>query len=344
MAEIFTDFAQLKSFIGGGINTSMDIRSLEPVIYDTARAHLVPYLSQTFYDSMVAAATSGSPTAPQTALLPFIRRALAKLTIYEYQKIGNVEMGESGLHRIETETRKSAYKYQEKNYKDYFLIGGYNDIETMLKFLSDNAGQYTTWANTDEALAHRNSILNYSSQFRLSVQRDCDRWTFETLRPLIQFATEFQIQQVIPVALYDGLITRYKAVTLTAPEKELLTRMRKAIAHRAISEAIKQRWVQYKDGRVSVTEYFGDSADANQTLPPQAFTSVYWQGDMMSQQYTKYWIKYMNDNPTLFPTAFDVASGGTSTDTDAWHINSSTEAEEAAYNRVQEMKKPIFSM
>lgn len=343
MAEIFTDFAQFKTFIGGAINTSLDMRSLAPVIADTARSHLVPYLSQAFYDEMVTAA-AGSPTAAQTALLPYMRKALAKLTMHEYLKIGNVEFGESGLHRIETDTRKAAYKYQERNYSYFFLTKGYDDIETMTKYLSDNAGLYPTWSGTDEAAAHRDMLLNYSAQIRATVQRDCDRWTFETLKPMINTAMIFQVREVIPAQLYDSLVTKYKAGSLTDKEKELLTRIRTAVAHRAISEGIKQRWIQYQGGRVVAIENFGDSADSNLTLPPQAFTSVYWQGDMISQQYTRYWVDYMKTNAADFPLAFDTASGGTNTDTDAWHINTDEENEAAACARITAMKKPIFSM
>ncbi len=329
MAEIFTDIAQFKAQIGGAINTSIDMRSIEPVIADAARTHIVPYLGATYYNELVTAA-AGTPNAAQNAVLAYLRKALAKITMYEYMKVANVQFGEMGLHRVETENRKSAYRYQERDYSNYMVTNGYNDIESMLRFLSDNYTTYTTWANSEEGLEHRSSVLAYAAHVRLYVQSGCDRWSYETLRPLIKGATEYGIKRLMPAQLYNSIVTKIRTNALNSDDKILVGLLRTAIANMAIAKGIKENWIKLERGNVVVIELFGEQSSENRTSPSATLSSIYWQSEMNAQQYNRLWIEQIERNPTLYPLAYDVASGGTNTDADAWHINTAAEAEAIA--------------
>lgn len=343
MAQLFSTFAQFKAQIGGAINTSVDLESLAPVIEDAARTHLVPFLGQSFYDALVAG-IAGTPTVAQTALVPFVRKALAKLTMFEYLKTSNVQFGESGLHRIENENRKSAYRYQEREYSDYQLTSGYNDIETMLKFLSDNQAQYPTWVSTDEAQMHLNSLCNYAAQVRVTVQRQCDRFTFETLRPAMSAATEFGIKKLIPVALYNDLLTKYKASTLSTLEKNVVLMIRAAVFNTAISHAITEGWIKYDKGTIVVHELFGEQSSINKTSPQASLSMVVWQNEINALRYNELLNMYIRDNKASFLIAFDTASGGSNTSADAWHIDTAAEASAKADLQADNRKKGIVAL
>ncbi len=98
MAELFgSNFSDFKFYTGGRLNTSIELKSIESTIYETARRHVVPFLSLSEYQALVTAAAA-VPNAAQTALLPYVKRAVAVLTMYEWSKVGGVEMGDSGLH------------------------------------------------------------------------------------------------------------------------------------------------------------------------------------------------------------------------------------------------------
>jgi hypothetical protein len=327
MAELFTSIAEVKAHVGGAISTSLELSSIEPVIYDTARRHIVPYLSGSEYAALVAAHAANTMTAAQTALLPFVRKPLALLTMYEYGKVGGIEFGEGGIHRNESETKKAAFRYQEKAYSEYALEKGYDALELMLKFLSDNAVTYTGWAATEEADAHRTPLLNYAGDFRRALQVNCDRYTFECLRPIVASVEAFGVRAMLPVAFWTHLVANHKAGTLTASEKELRARIRTAIGHRALQEAIALHWVQTRSGRISVVEEFGEQSQFNRTMPvSQPAGAANLAQQVWADRHTAYWRQYICDHPAEFALVFDVASGGTNPAADAWHIPTTAEA------------------
>jgi hypothetical protein len=340
MAELFSSISDVKAHVGGAISQTLELTSIEPVVYDTARRHLVPYMGQAFYDTMVTAHAANTMTAAQTALLPFVRRPLALLTMYEYAKVGGIEFGEGGIHRNESDTKKAAYRYQEKQYSEYTLEKGYDAIETLLQFLTDNATTYATWSASPEADAHRAPLLNYAAQFRRAANVGCDRYTFDCLRPIIANVEAFGVRALLPTAFWDHFAAAHKAGTLTAPEKELHARIQVAIAHRALQEAITQHWVQAKSGRIVVRDEFGEQNQFNLTSPSlqPAGASHYAQG-VLSDRHTAWWKQYICDHPEDFDLVFDVASGGTNTAADAWHIPAGDEIEAAAVAESQRKQR-----
>lgn len=338
-AELFTSFADFKTYVGGRANTSIKIESLEATIYETARRHITPWLSQALYDELV---TGTGLTAAETALIPYVKRPLAILTMYEYSKVGAIEVGESGMHRIESESRKSAYRYQEREYKEDALEKGYNALEILLKYLDTNKADFSTWAASDEGLAHRTPLLNYAADFRLLTLPECDRYTFECIRPIISEVEMFGVRKQLPAGFWSGFITRHLAGTLTTAEKMLRTYMRQSIAHRSIREAIEQRWIRIDKGRVAVHEDFGDQRNTNMTMPTGTGGGLYNSHMTASDRFTSLWLDYIKTNSASFPTVFDADSGGTNADADAWHINTTDEQDTADTALVETKSLPVY--
>jgi hypothetical protein len=334
---MFKTFADLKRYCGGGINASIDLRSLLPVIEEAAQYHIVPVLGQDLYDSFLSAFTTETLTATQLALLPYVQRPLAKLAIYEYSKVGDVEFGDAGIRRIENETVKSAFKYQVITLREYFLEKGYNDIEGLLKFLDKNSGDYPQWTGSDEGLAHRAAWLRYSSTFRTLLSIECDRYTFQSLMPYINMAQQWMVSLTMPAMLHTDILAKINTGTLSPVEKQLVRLVNLAVGARAMSEAVKNQWIHQKGGRIYVVEEFGEQGAVNRTMPNQVDNHRYWQSDMASAQYNNAWRDFIFNNKATFPQAFDTASGGINTQPDAWHVDTPQEVEEK--KRIDERRK-----
>lgn len=340
-AELFPTFNDFKTYVGGRINKSIELASLESTIYETARRHITPWLTQALYDKLVVG--SGLSTA-ETNLIPYVKRPLAILTMYEWSKVASVEVGESGIHRIESESRKSAYRYQERAYQDDAREKGYDALEGMLRYLDTNKTDLSSWASSDEGLTHRTPLLNYASDFRTLALPECDRYTYECIRPIIGEVELFAVQKLLPSAFWSGFISRHIAGTLTTAEKALRKYMRQAIAHRAIEEAVRQRWIRIDGGRIAIHEDYGDQRNTNLTMPSTTGGSLFSIHAIWSDRWNAVWVDYIKSNPDDFPTVFDEASDGTNTDTDAWHINTTDEQTEADAATVTEKSKPILRL
>lgn len=341
MAELFSTLDELKAHIGGAISQTVELTSLAPVIADTARRHLVPYLSLEVYTDLVAA-HAGTPDTEQAALIPYVQRTLALLTMYEYGKVGGVEFSEGGIHRTETEQRKTAYRYQEKQYSEYMLQKGYDALEEMLRFLTDNVGDYIDWAVSDAAEYHYSPLLYYASEYRKLLNVQCDRYTFECLRPIIAEVESFAVESLVPRAFWIAFKEAHIEDTLTSDEVALRTRMCKAIAHRTMQEAITQHWIQVVNGRIIVTEEFGEQSQVNRTAPIQGIGGMgHTAQQLWADRHTAYWRQYILDNPDEFPLVFDEDSGGDNTEDDAWHINTEDEAALADVANKDRLNSPV---
>lgn len=342
MAELFSTFAQFKAHVGGGISTSLELSSLAPVIADTAQRHLVPYLGADVYADLVDVWENNSANSQEEDLILKIQRPLALLTMYEYSKIGGIEFSEGGMHRNESDTRKSAYRYQEKQYSTYMLEKGYDALEEMLIFLEDHIGTYSDWAATEEAMAHLSPLLNYARDFRFLGNMQCDRYTFECLKPIIAEIESFGVQALLPQAFWTYYQGQHIDDDLTPEEVILRGRIRKAIVHKTLEEAQRQQWIQVLGGRVFLTEEFGEQSQVNKTSPtnsPAALHSI--AHNVWADRHTSYWKKYICDNPEDFPLVFDEASGGDNTDADAWHINTDEENAAADVAETARLQKPV---
>lgn len=343
MAELFNTIDELKQFVGGNLNRTVELDSIAPIVHDAAVRHIVPYLSLSEYKALVTAHAANDLSPAQTALLPYVRRALANLAVYEYSDTASVQMGESGLFRVESDTHKAVFRYQEKAFREKMLTAGYQALEEMLLFLSTTTGDYAAWAATPEANAHRGLLLNYAADFRRVGLADCDRWTYETLRPIINTVQEFAVQAIVPKAFWSGYLSRFKAGSLTTAEKELLRLHRLAIANYTIEQAVRLQQVQVTKGRVVVVEEFGEQSQVNRTSPVAGNASaVAFQHQVINGVYTNAWRKYLTNNVGSFPTAFDAASGGTNADTDAWHIDTAEEQAAKATALNDSLNQPVM--
>ena len=342
MAELFNTLNEFKGFVSGHINQTVELASLEADIHTAGQRHIVPLLGAADYTALVTAHANSNLNPSQTGLLPYVRRALAHLAQYEYSATASVQMGESGLFRTESDTHKSAYRYQEKAYREKALADGYQALEEMLRFLSNNQGNYSTWAASEEGQAHLNGLLNYAADFRRVGVAEVDRYTYECLRPIINTVQEFAVQALLPATFWAGYMTRYKAGQLTTQEKELLRRQRLAIANWTLQEAIALHQVQQVGNRVVVVEEFGEQSQVNRTAPVLTNAMLSSMAHRaVTAVYTNSWITYIRSNAGSFPTIYDVASGGSNGSSDAWHIDTPEEIAAKMENEDTRMRQPV---
>lgn len=253
--DLFSTIAEFKAHIGGGGNVSLDIDSIGPIVNSTAHRHLMKWIGEPLYNDLSAKIEAGTAlTAAEQSLLPFIRKPLAMLTMHEYAKIGAIQFGEEGIHRIERDDHKTAYKYQENQYKEFMLENGYEAIETMLKFLeTSTAGTYPLWENNARSL-NRELFINYASEFRAVYAHYISRYTFENIRPLIDDVSGAVFVPLLGQTEYDNLKTAIASKNSSAVQQSLINLIQRAVAAFAIEEGMKREWVKLDKGNVVQTD------------------------------------------------------------------------------------------
>jgi len=300
---LFTDIADFQNYVGGATNKSMDMRSLSPWIEKTAENHIMPWLGRTLWDDLVTKVAEGSISSGSAdeKLLIKVCSPLAMLTMYEYSFIGAIQFGEAGLFRLETEEYKSAYKYQEANYRESMLNNGYEGIELMQRFLHENADNYQTWDHKDKS---RSLIINYASELRDAYSKYISRYTFEIIRSLIEDVELFALVPVLGQAQYDDIKAAILVNTFSDPQKKLLKYLRKVVGNFAIHEGVLRQWVLI-DGRNVIQNVQRSIDSSQQSLPPESGSSavslLLMQADKYANRYISFITDYLNDNIDDYP-------------------------------------------
>lgn len=316
MAHLINSTADLQQQLGGAINTSLEFDSIKPFLNDAYQKHIEPWMSAAFYKIVVDTDVSEMETDPYEDLRPLICSALARLALYEYLPYAVVQLSNSGMHREETENRKSSYKYQEIQYRRAMLTSGYDAIERLVEYLvtQRSVTAYAQWV-TDGGMKRARATLLYSAaQMREAFSRNIDRYAFETLRPLISDVETFGIRAAIPKTLWERLRTAVLTGSAEAQEDAdiaLLTIMRRAIAGWAMREGLIRGWIQYQGNAVMHVELSdANGLQSERAAEPQAVSAWLNREESWSNRHMSDARQLIYDNPDDYPEAFDGA--------DAW--------------------------
>lgn len=254
---IIRTISELKNFIGGAGNVSLNIADIQPFLDLVGQQHLRPWLGNTTY----AALEAETIVAPYAALLSFVQRPLAFLAMLEYVKVNAIMISGAGNFRIESDEKKTAYKYQENQYRAVMQEQGWESIERMLRYLDENSTTFTAWAADEARKNHRGLFINYAEDFRNLYGKTISRYIFETLRPVIEEVEDTALLPYFGTPFFDALKTDIQDNTLAGKRKELVRLAQKVIVHFSIREGIKRNWVKFEGDRVVQTE----------TLEPQGY-------------------------------------------------------------------------
>jgi hypothetical protein len=252
---------------------------------------------------LVVASEASDPTEEQTDALTYLRSVVAKLGLYEYAKIGGVQFTENGMHRMETETYKSAYKYQENQYKDWMLNNGYTALELFLEFLEDNEDDYPLWKNNTTVYNKNKSLfINTAADFRTYYSKSISRYTFEMLRSLIEDIEIFAILPMMGQDQFDDLKDGVLNKDLSEEEDKLIPLIGKVVAHFTIEEAFKRHWIQIDGNKIVQVELLDSQSYEKQGVPTREKLSLAIRhADEYANRHTSILKKFLTDNIDDYP-------------------------------------------
>lgn len=259
IGRIFDTVAELQTVVGNQIVHSFELLGFAPFIDIAYHEHMEEWLPPALWDKIVAEYPNDIDGLGN--LYPYVQRALAPLALYEYQPTAGIEWGGAGPMRVETEERKSLFKYQENRQRTNNLQNGYRGIELMVDFLQKNADDYPDWTGSDAAALSRSLVINTAREFRSVHTKKVGRYILNSMRTEISEAEQF----ILPANLGWEFYTEYKekiaATETTGVWKPLHRHAQSVIAHAAMRMAVRRNIVKYDGEKVIKVE----------TLEPQGY-------------------------------------------------------------------------
>lgn len=294
---IFQNISDFKDIIGGGVNASMYLDSIQPYFDIAHERHMEDWLGTAFYTNLGDGVENSNLTQAETALLPYYRKALAWLALYEYLPHANVQISEAGMYRVENDSMKTAYKYQMLAVQDNAINNGYEALEKLILFLESNKATYTDWTNAPGYEKHHNVLLHTAAAFRIVHNKRLARYTFDAIRGVVEDVEQFVIAKLLGDDQYAALLDARKTNTWTteAKEKRAIYLLNRASAHFALAAALQLNYVTLKSDRV-VSNTDTEAAPAEQPASTaQVFTRLQLHDDI-ANRHLKAAREYLDEN------------------------------------------------
>lgn len=208
-----------------------------PFVEDATDKYLLPWLGKTQLaeiDNYVENGASGDTELD--ALLHYVQRALSRFVLHEASPSMDINLGETGFTTKGSGDFVPASQQRVQKYNESLLKLGWQNIESMLKFLEDNIDDYPLWENSDAYTRATDNFIMYASDFQQYVDISHSRMFFQKLRPIMDQVEKFQIYPVISSELGEAIKDQIRAGTVSTENQKILDAVKPAVALLAMAD------------------------------------------------------------------------------------------------------------
>ena len=274
---IFTEkTSDFQTFVGGQVNNSLELCNIAPLFKQAFYEHVCAWVCEELWEELITQYKSDKLSEWNEKLLPLMQQTIAWYTLFEYSFVGEIQVSDSGFHRVESEKHKSAYKYQTNNARFRYLKFACQCKERMLLHLDKYAARYPLWSKSDCRDEVRCLFINWTKDFNRYYTGKADRCTYECLRPIMKMIECFLLDECFGEKFINYLrdLNREKPKNLRACDKKLLDLIKFSIVNLSIQDALVRGMVQISPiGTVQST--FGSTENYVKEAPAERMTVKY---------------------------------------------------------------------
>ncbi len=278
--SIINDAQTLRQFLRVGFTNNGD--SL-PNFQAAADRFLIPIIGRPLFDDVLDNILEADfpdpdemtedyePEYEDPDLVQKIRAVVAPLAYFLELPTIQVNLTESGLRSISTDTMEAAHRWEYNAFKDSLADSGSFAMDELLRYLFANKEEYELWTDSDEYGLIKELIFTTGTDFNRYFPLFQAHRVFWKLRPLIKEVQDFYIAPAIGEVFFNSLLAKPE---LTNEEKKVLDFIKKAAAQYTILKSIeKQLATQTNDG-FTILLNAGNSDSANAGATPATDNSL----------------------------------------------------------------------
>lgn len=223
--------------------TATDFNAIKSVIKSVEDKHIIPILSRSMFEALDAAYNEKNDiTELSTALqllLEQCRKVIGPYVCVYYAPKADVSLSDAGMRRQETTTAKTAYQYQGKKYIEANQDEADAATENLIQFLETKKEDYPAWTESDEYKTYRTLFIKTGGEFNSLFTTHSPYRNYLAVRVRMFDVEEMTIRPFLGDDLFTSIKTKDQEGTeLATEEKELLFKIKKAIAAFTIAEAV----------------------------------------------------------------------------------------------------------
>lgn len=264
--------------------------------------YIIPFLSRREHEVLQNSYQNGTLSTEQTALLKIVQRVAANFAYLLYLPWANVQSGDGGLHRIETEKFKPLFKYERGDLKKSCLTAGYEAIEQMLFYLEAKKNDFPSWAASSSYTLANEYFIKNATDFSKYVDISESRYLFFKLKSIISRIETFTIAPILGTTLFEEMKQQNISDTFSAENRKLIPFIQPAIAHSVMADAILELPINIESNGAYTFKFVADDDTSSKQTSADNHLSAY-----INQQKTiaKVWLSqltdYLNTNYLLYP-------------------------------------------
>ncbi len=306
---LFKDSKKIKEFaqLSGEINFA----SIIPTLRMVEKKHIVNILGHELYSALDTAYNNepneDNLTAPNKKLLLQCRMVIGPMLCCYYIDKADVILGDSGAQRVETSTNKTAFQYQGAKFKEANLREGEDATELLLQFLEDNKADYPQWTASYNFKQYRSLFIKTGNEFNDLYPSQSPYRNYWAMRTKMLDVEENIIRPFLGDTLTNGLKTKEQAnnPAFTDKEKQLLFKLKKAIANYTVAFAVPQMNVRINANGLSVvasnTSTTNDNENTRTGANDKAINALVKSCITTGQEWLANTTKFLQDNKADFP-------------------------------------------
>ena len=284
--------------------SSVDSDSSLPDMAEAEYTHIIPKIGKELYDELHTAYSENNLTEIQEELLLRIQKPLAAYAYYDSLAIQHAMITDAGVRRTTTDNMPSAFRWEFDGVKEVLANKAAQGMESLLEWLEENKVSFPTYTGSD-AYAERSRFLlksaqDFSNQYRI----DQKYRTYNALLTIMDDVEQLYINSMIGADFFAEL----KA--LDAPtdlDKEVISYLKKAIAHLTLNHAFEKNTVTMTEKGPSIYDRHADRSENTRAQPSMDMMTATMQAlQRDGQTYLKKAKKVLDANAsgTVFETYF----------------------------------------
>lgn len=188
---------QIKTY--AKVSSSFKYDLLAPELNDVADDTIAKAISLQEY--AVLEAYTGTDAIVKKAI-DLITKAEVNLALFNYMKIGGIQITAGGISVVTPQNQEKAEKYDKRDALRLYKKKGYKAIDSVLELFEKNESKFSAWKVSEQYTSFKEILVNNTSKFQEHYNIFNSRQTFLHLVPEIKIVEQ---QYIIPALTLETL-------------------------------------------------------------------------------------------------------------------------------------------
>lgn len=250
MKLLFKDIEEIQEYIS--VNISCEFSNIKEHIRNATRKYLFRAISKEQYQDLVKKLESDELEELDIELLDHSRRIVANFAYHYRLPHIQVQISDAGIQIVSTEKKKQAFQWQVDNIDKAYIRSGYDAIEDVLEFLTENFKKFPIWHKSKAFTEATNCLINNAKTFNEYVYIAENRLLFTEMKALMKRVERTRIYPICP-KLFDKILIASQKNNLSEKQEEVLEKAQTALAKLTMSEFMKTKTVLIDEDGITTT-------------------------------------------------------------------------------------------